>query len=160
MTLRALDTVVPGRDLPTHGLRKGDVGAIAGLEGARSVSSRVHRLLHLESEALTFEWRTVGHVEHVSLASVSVDDDTTQPKWLDIPATWIADARLTGGWWASRLTLRAGRLDAFDDVPRARPGTVVRRIARRDGPIAAALGDALLDGRRLGPADAPPRLPP
>lgn len=131
-----------------------------GLDGARSVSSQLHGLLHLEGEALSFEWRTVRHVEQVTLVSIRVADETTPPEWLDIPVEWIADAHLTGGWWAPRLNLRARRLDAFDRVPGAGPGTVVLPIARRDRPLAAALVEALRAGRRLAPIEGAPRLLP
>jgi Domain of unknown function (DUF4926) len=37
MTLRELDTVVLERDLPTHGLRKGDVGAVVHVHSDAAV---------------------------------------------------------------------------------------------------------------------------
>jgi hypothetical protein len=129
-----------------------------GFDGARSVSYRVHGLLHLEGDTFTFEWSTARHVEHVSLTRVHVDDHATPPELLDVPVTWIADARVTGGWWAPRLVLRARRLDAFDGVPGAEPGSVALRIARRDRAIAAAMVDALTAARALGPAHYRPLI--
>ncbi len=131
-----------------------------GFEGARSVWYRIHGLLHFDGDTITFEWSTTRHVEHVSLTRVRVRDDATTPKLLGVPGAWIADARLTGGWWAPRLRLRARRLDAFDGVPTARPGTITLRIARRDRGLAAAMVDALSAGRMLRPAESPAELPP
>ncbi|MGQ0643836.1 MAG: DUF4926 domain-containing protein [Gemmatimonadaceae bacterium] len=37
MTLRELDTVVLERDLPNHGLRRGDVGAVVQIHSATAV---------------------------------------------------------------------------------------------------------------------------
>jgi hypothetical protein len=131
-----------------------------GFEGARSVSYRVQGLLHFEEDAVTFEWSMTRHVEHVSLTRIRVDDEATPPELLDVPVAWIADARVTGGWWAPRLVLRARRLDAFDGVPGAGLGTIALRISRRDRTIAAAMVDALTAVRMIGPAKSPPELPP
>jgi hypothetical protein len=109
----------------------------------RSESYRVHGLLHLDEDILTFEWSTSLRVERVSFAGVEVDDDVTEPEFLEIPVAWIAEARVTGGWWAPRLRLRGRRLDAFDGVPGADLGKLVLRIARRDRALAAAMAAAL-----------------
>lgn len=129
-----------------------------GLDGARSVRSRVHGLVHFDGNIVTFEWSTSRRVEQISLTGVGVVDDVTVPDLLDVPAAWIADARLTGGWWAPRLRLRGRRLDAFDGVPGAGQGTLVLLIARRDRVIATAMADALTRARLLGPAESGPEL--
>jgi hypothetical protein len=114
------------------------------LDGARSVTARVEGLLHLDTDVLSIEWRRLEHVEEVTLGSVSIDDDATLPEWIDIPLTWLADARLSGGWWAPRLRLRMRRLDAFDALPGAKQGEVTVRIARGDRALAAAFADAIV----------------
>lgn len=131
-----------------------------GFEGARSVWYRVHGLVHLHDDTVTFEWTRTRHVEQVSLTGVRVRDDATVPELVDVPVAWIADAQVTGGWWAPRLRLRGRRLDAFDGVPGAGQGTLVLRIARRDRAPAAALVAALAAARALGPARSAPGLPP
>ena len=131
-----------------------------GLDGIRSVSYRVHGLLHFDGETVTFEWRTARHVEHVSLLGVDVDDDTSEPELLDVPWAWIADARLVRAWWLPRLELRARRLDAFDGVPGAGPGTIGLRVARRHRALAAAMAKALLAPRVLLPEATEPRRVP
>ena len=131
-----------------------------GLEGARSESRRVHGLLHLDAGTVTFEWRAVLHVELVSLTRVHVDDVATRTERVVVPVAAIGAARLTGGWWAPRLVLRARRLDAFDGVPGAGPGTVALRIARRDRALAAAMAGALVAACALGPAASPRALRP
>ena len=114
-----------------------------GLDGLRSVSYRIHGLLHLDGDVVTFEWSTSRHSERVSLTSVVVADDATPPELLDVPTQWVAGAVLVGGWWRPRLVLRGRRLDAFDGVPGAGVGAVTLRIARRDRPVAAAMVAAL-----------------
>ena len=114
-----------------------------GLDGARSESYRVHGLLHCDGETLTFEWSTSAHVENVSLLGVDVDDEVSPAELWDVPVAWIAEVRITGGWWAPRLYLRARRIDAFDGIPGAQPGTITLRFRRRDRAIAAAITQAL-----------------
>jgi hypothetical protein len=113
-------------------------------DGAQSETYRVHGLLHLDGDTVIFEWSTASRVERVSFTGVEVEDEVTEPELLEVPATWIADARVTGGWWAPRLRLRGRRLDAFTGVPGAGPGTLVLRIARRDRALAGAMAAALL----------------
>ena len=131
-----------------------------GLRGARSETWRVQGLLHFDGETLTLEWSTTRHVEQVSVTGVDVDDEFSPAEVLDVPIGLIAEARLIRGWWRTRLTLRGRRLDVFDGVPGAAPGTVTLRIARRDRPIAEAMVDALKTARTLPPAASRPQLPP
>jgi hypothetical protein len=131
-----------------------------GFDGMRSVSYGVHGLLHLDGDIATFEWSTTRHTEIVSLTDISEHDDETPPDLLDVPAAWIADATLTGGWWRPRLVLRGRRLDAFVGVPGARPGIVSLRVRRRDRPLAMAMAAALASAAaawQLGELDAAPR---
>ncbi|MGH7586555.1 MAG: hypothetical protein ACREMH_09935 [Gemmatimonadales bacterium] len=114
-----------------------------GLDGARSESYRVHGLLHCDGETLTFEWSGSAHVEHVSLLGIDIDDQVSPPELWDVPVSLIAEVRITGGWGAPRLHLRARRIDAFDGIPGAKPGTISLRFRRRDRALAAALVDAL-----------------
>ena len=114
-----------------------------GFDGARSVSFRIHGLLHFDGDTVTIEWSTTRHLEQVTLTRVRVEDDATPPELVDIAVEWIADARVTGGWWAPRLILRARRLDAFAEVPGAQPGSLSLPILRRDRAIAAAMAAAL-----------------
>jgi hypothetical protein len=132
-----------------------------GLDGIRSVSYQLHGLLHLEADVATFEWSTVRHSERVSLTSVKVEDDASEPELIEIPAAWIADATLQGRWWRPRLVLRGRRLDAFDGVPGAGPGTVTLRVRRRDRALAGAMVAAIAGAARawaLGEDQAPPPL--
>ena len=131
-----------------------------GFDGIRSISYRVHGLLHLDGEIATFEWSTTRHSERVSLTGVSVNDDATPPELLDVPVAWIADATLAGGWWRPRLVLRGRRLDAFDGVPGCGLGTVSLRLRWRDRPRAGAMAAALAGAARawaLGEGDAAPQ---
>ena len=125
-----------------------------GFDGARSVWYRIHGLLHFDGNTLTFEWSAMRHLEQVSFTGVSVRDDTLPPELVELPATLITEARLTGGWWAPRLRLRARHLDAFDALPAAAPGAIVLRIARRDRALAAAMVEALNPSRAVGPAQS------
>lgn len=128
-----------------------------GFDGIRSESYSVHGLLHLDGEFATFEWSTTRHREIVSFTDISEDDESTQPELLDVPVAWIADARLTGGWWRPRLVLRGRRLDAFTGLPGARPGVVSLRVRRHDRPLALAMAASLTDaarGRWLNEGDA------
>lgn len=59
MTLRELDTVVLERDLPAHGLRKGDVGAVVHVHSEAAVevefvraSGQTQALVELATEDL------------------------------------------------------------------------------------------------------------
>lgn len=65
MTLRALDTVVLERDLPTHGLRKGDVGAVV----------HVHSDSAVEVEFVRASGHTQALVELAVADLRSVNDD-------------------------------------------------------------------------------------
>ena len=121
-----------------------------GLDGLRSISCRVHGILYLDASMATLEWITTRHSEQVSFSSVDVDDDETEPEALDLPVSWIADATLKGGWWRPRLVILARRLDAFDGVPGARPGTITLHLRRRDRQVAGAMAAALSAAGRVG----------
>lgn len=76
MTLRELDTVVLERDLPTHGLRRGDVGAVVHVHSPAAVevefvraSGQTHALVELATDDV----RQVGNddllaVRHIDSA--------------------------------------------------------------------------------------------
>lgn len=131
-----------------------------GLDGAQSISYRVHGMLHLDDDMATFEWITTRHSEQVSFFGVDVDDEETQPELLDLPVSWIAGAALKGAWWRPRLVLRSRRLDAFDGAPGGGRGTITLRIRREDRQVARTMADALADAGRtwaLGDGDSDPR---
>lgn len=114
--------------------------------GIRSVSYKVQGLLHLEGDTLALEWAVDQSTESVGLGGVSTDVEKFDYEELVVPLTWLTEVRLTRGP-LRRLILRARRLDAFDGVPAARPGTIALRIRRRDRHLAAAMVEAIDDAR-------------
>ncbi len=71
MTLHELDTVVLERDLPTHGLRRGDVGAVV----------HVHSPTAVEVEFV----RASGHTQALATADLRLvnDDDLLAVRHVD-----------------------------------------------------------------------------
>jgi hypothetical protein len=120
------------------------------LDGARSVSYRGDGLLHLQDHILTLEWAGTERTQRVAFTGIRTTSDVLPVELLDVPVSWLAEARLTGGWWAPRLRLRARRLDAFDGVPGAQPGTIVLPIRRRHRALAAALLAAMAEAMEGG----------
>lgn len=128
------------------------------LRGVRSISWRVEGRLYLAGDMLGFEWTGTRRAERVSLSGVKVDEEDLPIEVLEIPVEWITGARLRTPRLAPRLELQAGRLDAFDDLPGARPGSVALRLARRDVARARAMIDAIQGARAvLGDPRAPGR---
>ena len=121
---------VPGRD------------AIDG-EGAWQISYRIEGLLHLVGNTVTFEWSGTRQTQQVSFSGVVDDTEPLPIEWMDVPLQSITEVRLLGGWWRTRLELRARRLDAFDGVPSAKPGGVTLRIHRRDREIAVKMRETI-----------------
>ena len=116
--------------------------------GARSVSYKVDGMLHLEGDSLTLEWAVDKTTENVGLGGISTDVEKFDYEEITLHLTWLTEARLTGGFMSPRrLRLRARRLDAFDEVPGARPGRIALRIRRRDRHIAAAMVAAIREAR-------------
>lgn len=111
--------------------------------GARSISYRLDGLLHLVGEMLTFEWAATRRTQRVSLTGVKDVVDESPVGTIEIPRGWITRAHIRGGWWAPRLQLWARRIDAFDGIPGARPGTLTLRIHRHDRAYAHALAEAI-----------------
>lgn len=136
---------LPGRD-------------VVNLDAVRSEWYRMHGLLHCDGETLTFEWSTTTHVENVSLLDVEVDDQVSPAELWDVPVALIGEVRITGGWWAPRLHLRARRIDAFDGIPGAKPGAISLRFRRQDRALAAAMADAICGPASL-PSSPPAALP-
>ncbi len=123
--------------------------------GARSISYRLDGLLHLVGEMLTFEWAATRHTQRVSLSGVKDEVDESPVGTIEIPRRWIARARVRGGWWAPRLQLWAQRIDAFDGIPGARPGTLTLRIHRHDRTHAHAIAEAIIPAAAAAlPADS------
>ncbi|MDH3290220.1 MAG: hypothetical protein OEO20_01805 [Gemmatimonadota bacterium] len=113
------------------------------MRGARSVSYRLDGLLHVAADLLTFEWAATRRTQRVSLTGVKDEAEDSPIGTLEVPRSSIARAQLRGGWWAPRLQLWAGRIDAFDGIPGARPGMLTLRIHRRDRGHARAMAEAI-----------------
>lgn len=111
--------------------------------GARSVSYRLEGLLHLESETLRFEWAATRHTEMVSIFGVKDYVDESPVGSIHVPRRLITRALVRGGWWAPRVQFWAQRIDAFDGIPGARPGTITLRVRRRDRVLAHAVVEAI-----------------
>ena len=129
--------------------------------GARSITYRVDGLLHLEETGLVLEWAATERIQRVSLTSIRTDHEDLPLETLEMPLSWIAEARLVGGWWMPRLELRARRLDAFDGVPSAGAGVLRLRIGRRYRRQAAEMVAAIDLARTRAALEAtgnPPRL--
>jgi hypothetical protein len=77
MTLRELDTVVLERDLPSHGLRRGDVGAVVHVHSATAVE--------VEFVRASGQTQALVEVAVVDLRPVS-DDDLLAVRHID-PST-------------------------------------------------------------------------
>lgn len=110
--------------------------------GIRSVSYKVQGLLHLEGDTLAFEWAVDQSTESVGLGGVSTDVEKFDYEELVVPLTWLTEVRLTR-FPSRRLKLRARRLDAFDGIPAARPGSISLRVRWRDRHLAAAMVEAI-----------------
>jgi len=126
--------------------------------GIRSVSYRVEGLLHLADDVLEFEWTATERTERVSLTGIGTDVDQSPIGTLEVQAGWIAEVRLRGGWWRPRMAFRARRLDAFQGMPGARPGTVTLKIPRRYRKEAKALVAAIDQARAAAPLPSPENL--
>jgi hypothetical protein len=127
------------------------------LRGARSISWRVEGRLYLAGDMLGLEWTGTRRAERVSLSGVKVHTEELPVEVLEIPVEWIIDARLRTPRLAPRLELRAGRLDAFDGLPGAEPGSVTLRLARRDAARALDMIDAIQRARAGLPEPGPSR---
>jgi len=101
------------------------------LTGIRSVSYRVEGLLHLAEDTLIFEWSATETTERVGFTGIGTVVDESPVGKLEVPASWIADARLRGGWWRPQLVLRARRLGAFESMPGVTGGALILRIDRQ-----------------------------
>ncbi|MEE8361342.1 MAG: hypothetical protein V3R71_04260, partial [Gemmatimonadales bacterium] len=98
--------------------------------GIRTVSYKVQGLLHLEGDTLALEWAVDQSTENVGIGGVSTDVEQFDYEELVVPLTWLTEVRLTR-FPSRRLKLRARRLDAFDGVPAARPGSISLRVRWR-----------------------------
>lgn len=130
---------------------------IDGLEVV-SLSVKVDGLAHWSDGVLTLEWAETQHIDEVSFARVRSDIVAQPPLAVDIPIDALASATLAGRWWRPRVELRARYIDAFANIPGARPGRVTLRIKRRDRGLAKQLVDALqseLTSQSLADPDGP-----
>lgn len=130
------------------------------LGGMRSVSYKVDGLLHLGNDALTFEWVARRQIERIGFTGVKKEEDESPVGRARVPLDVITRVRLRGGWWAPRLDVYARQLEAFEDIPSARPGIVTLRIRRADRGIAAAMVHAIQTTRAAVPpeTDTPPAI--
>lgn len=120
---------------------------VIDLKGIRQVSYRVEGLLHLVDDILKFEWTATEKTESVSVSQIGTVVDHSPVGRHEVPAAWLTEVRLEGGWWLPRIVLRARRIDAFDGMPGARPGAIILKIQRRFRAQAAAFAAALVQSR-------------
>ncbi len=111
-----------------------------------SVSYRVKGLLHVDGDAITLEWAAIRMTEGITLTGVVDDVDYSPIASVALPASWIAEVRVTGGWWAPSLRLRARQLDAFRRIPGAQGDWLALRIHRRDRKHARTVAAAIAAG--------------
>lgn len=133
--------MTPIESLPFHLRVPGE--DVVDLQGARSVSYRVEGLLHFVGATLTLEWAGTRTTQRASLTRMGTEVEPLPLELLEVPASWLAEVRLRGGWWLPRLELRARRLDAFDALPAARPGVASLRVRRRHLALARAMAAAI-----------------
>lgn len=123
--------------LPVPGLDE-----IDGLD-VTSISVKVEGLAHWSDGILTLEWSETQHIDEVSFSKVRSDVVVTPPLAIDIPIDVLAKATVAGGWWRPRLELRARYVDAFANLPGAKPGRVELRLKWRDRALARQMAAAL-----------------
>ena len=112
-----------------HARRVGIGNDSLDLGGARTEWNRVQGTLHLAAGAVLVHWRIVRREEEVGLFHVQESERETPPDVLSVPLSWIAHARVTGGWFAPTLELRAQWTDAFARVPGSGLGVLAMRVA-------------------------------
>ena len=122
------------------------------LTGIKSVSYRVKGLLHLDEDSLTLEWAAIRKTEGITLTGVLDEVDYSPIASVVLKASWIAEARVVGGWWVPRLRLRARHLAAFERVPGARGDALELRIHRRDRALAGVVVAAIASGGDESPS--------
>jgi hypothetical protein len=128
-------------------------------KGIRSVSYRVDGLLHLVNDTLAFEWTATETTERVGFTGIHTGFDSSPIGRLEVPAGWIAEARLGWGWWRLRLNLRARRLDAFEGMPGAKAGVLTLKIRRRFRKQAKTMVAAIEHARAATPMPPLETLP-
>jgi len=128
-------------------------------KGIRSVSYRVEGLLHLVNDTLEFEWAATETTERVGFTGIHTGVDSSPIGRLEVPAGWIAEARLRWGWWRLRLSFQARRLDAFEGMPGAKAAVLTLKIHRRFRKQAAALVAAIEQARDATPLPPLETLP-
>jgi hypothetical protein len=128
---------------------------------AVSTSYRFHGLLRLDDEGLTLEWGGVAQVQQVGM-SIRDDRLPLPDERLTLPVSYLYPATLDGGWWRSRLVLRARVPGALAAVPSEDLGTVACWYARSDRSAARDLANALRAAIAGAPSpglDSPEPLP-
>jgi len=125
-----------------------------GLSGIRSVSYELDGLLHLDEDALVFEWVARRETETVGFTGVKKEVDESPVGGREVPYDMLTRVRLRGWWWAPRLDLYARQLDAFDGIPGARGSVLTLKISRHDRALAAAVVQAIEGVRRALPPGA------
>lgn len=118
-----------------------------------SVTYRLHGLLRLVDNALALEWIVRRRTETDSLTDGDVQLDESPVGTASVPVAWIVRADVRGGWWSPRLEILARRIDAFESIPGARPGSLTLRIRRQDRELAGVIAAAVAAAR--GSAEEP-----
>ncbi len=145
---------VPGKD-------------VINAEGVRSVSYKLEGRVHIEHDLLRFEWAGSRTTEQVSLSNVrplvkmiAIGTDVSESPvgTAVVPVDTIIDVRVRGGWWWPQIVLRSDGLDTFEEIPSARPGTLILKIRRADLVLARTFADAL-NARNAPPELADPQGP-
>jgi len=128
-------------------------------QGIVSISITLEGLQSVADDVASFEWAATRTVESVSLRGIRDEVDQSPIGSCAIPLSLLMEARLRGGWWAPKLEIRAGQLDAFEGLPTAEKGVVKLRLRRRDREKARAIC-AVINGARLlrGDDDTDPVL--
>jgi len=113
------------------------------LTGVTSIGYKVKGLLHVDGNTITLEWAAVRTTQAVSLLDVVDEVDYSPIASVALRASWIAEARVTGWWWAPRFRLRARQLEALGRIPGAQGDVLTLRLRRRDRRHAQALAAAI-----------------
>jgi hypothetical protein len=74
MSIRELDTVVLDRDLPEHGLRRGDIGAVVHVYDREAVEVEFVRLSGQTQALVRLDFAAVRAVQDADLPAVRTTD--------------------------------------------------------------------------------------
>ena len=132
-------------------------------EGMRSVSYKLEGRVHFDHDVLHFEWAGSRNTRQVSfsmpawfVAAVKIGTDVSESPvgTATVPVDAIIDVRVRGGWWWPQIVLRSSSVEAFEEIPSGRSGTLILKIRRADRGQARAFAETLnvaVTTRTLGP---------